>query len=492
MNEKVLFKSEPSKYVKMQLYVCWGTVAFAALSVLSGIFYLIISPGDGLPIFVVNSVFGALFFVLARYCFKDCKKKFIGELTITDKRFYGIEPDGVTFDIPLNEVTDVYLIKNEFYKEGICVETVRTKIYIYYIDDRESACYIFEKNCAFSIVNFYEDCKKAGIAEVDSKESVARLVLYAKNNRIIKGEAELVDLYKKGQAYAEERAAMLSEEAKKKMISDTEKSEREEVAEQRKYIYYKGSAKRKHMAGDVYDIWKAKRDEIDEAYHAAKDFVVKSATAQYSAVAEKESSWGWQAGIANGLAGPAAGLATAMEVEMENAEIRARNEVRRQQIISNAAKWSESIKYEVPKEITSNCVKYGSIKDNADKKLVENLPQDVLFEKLTIDVENVEATATGAVRLSVKAVSEPFFIYEKVNACVDGHLDVKLLFEGETVCSTVFSLPMEGSVADECRTVLFNNIPKKHFTDRIVKRLSEKSGKYTLEFSPNNLWGMEI
>lgn len=62
-----------------------------------------------------------------------------------------------------------------------------------------------------------------------------------------------------------------------------------------------------------------------EALLQKADTLKNGAKAVMSASQQKEKDWAVHGGIANGIAGPAAGVATAINIQAQNAQIRAQN-----------------------------------------------------------------------------------------------------------------------------------------------------------------------
>ena len=110
------------------------------------------------------------------------------------------------------------------------------------------------------------------------------------------------------------------------------------------YSNYYGIQKTICMINDTYqsqiDALQKQAKQMQESAEASKKLA--DAVLWLNATSkEREKSWAVAGGIANGLAGPVAGIATAIDVQIQNSEIRARNAVRSQQAVSTSTQFKQ-------------------------------------------------------------------------------------------------------------------------------------------------------
>ena len=177
------------------------------------------------------------------------------------------------------------------------------------------------------------------------------------------------------------------------------------------------------------------------------------------------------------IGGGAAGLATAIDIQNENAQIRARNAAFSDNL--RTATVSTSIELMNQISATEKYVKEYTQQIEAIKmKLVdERSPQELL--ELLNPKATVRITSTGAASITVTTSStNNFFIYDTVPAVIDGTIKVKLLHEGAEVGSAYATLPFDGSKY-ACKIKTICTSPKI------------KAQSYNIEFEPHCLWAIE-
>ncbi len=189
---------------------------------------------------------------------------------------------------------------------------------------------------------------------------------------------------------------------------------------------------------------------------------------------QKERDWATWGGIADGLAGFGAGVSTAVDIQMQNIQIRAENEKRRQaalpgyMFMSNSAQGNRRNADAIMKEI-----------ENFKLKLVSDESSAELMKKISFNNTDVLVSETGAAMVCTSASLDPKFrIFDDVPAVVDGTIIAKI-YDGDQLCGTAqMVLPVYG---------LGQDIPLNGICIDCCK-----PGKvYTAKFSAKNLWAME-
>ena len=189
---------------------------------------------------------------------------------------------------------------------------------------------------------------------------------------------------------------------------------------------------------------------------------------------QKERDWALWGGVADGIAGFGAGVSTAIDLQMQNIQIRAENEKRRQaalpgyMFMTSNAQGNRSNADAIMKEI-----------ENFKLKLVSEDSSAELMKKISFSHTDVLVSETGAAMVCTCASVDPNFkIFEDVPAIVDGTIIAKI-YDGDQLCGTAqLVLPVYG---------LGQNIP----LNGICIDCCKPGKTYTAKFSAKNLWAME-
>ena len=200
----------------------------------------------------------------------------------------------------------------------------------------------------------------------------------------------------------------------------------------------------------------------------------------YELTAEKESSWALHGGIAEGIAGPAAGLAVAADVARRNVAVQQRNAetaqmvgrltyLRIEGLQKEKAKAEKSLEELIPKL------------DRAKMLLVEPKDEMELLKSLYIRIDRVDVTPTGAIKFGVTVAPPPtMFVYQDVPAVVDGSFQVLVQENGQTVGTAIFCLPIGG-------------LREAIYMEGICREPggSKNANLYQYALLPNHLWAVE-
>lgn len=239
--------------------------------------------------------------------------------------------------------------------------------------------------------------------------------------------------------------------------------ERQEFERLNKYSDLEGKAKRIAMLTDrAIELRKEAKSQDQYA-----DMLMRSGQ-------QKERDWATWGGIADGIAGFGAGVSTAVDIQMQNMQIRAENEKRRQaalpgyMFMTNSAQGNRRNADEIMKEI-----------ENFKLKLVSDEPAAELMKKISFSNTDVLVSETGAAMVCTSATLDPKFkIFDDVPAVVDGTIIAKI-YDGDQLCGTAqLVLPMYG---------LGQNIP----LNGICIGCCKPGKNYTAKFTAKNLWAIE-
>lgn len=310
---------------------------------------------------------------------------------------------------------------------------------------------------------FYEECTKAGIKSLDTPEKQEKAKLIASGLRIEEG-TDLLALFKEKQ----EEAIRAEEREQRRKRQEILQKEQEQYNALTKYSGLTGREKRLQILTDLRD---EKKREISDLYQHKN-----SVTSLAGAFMQKEQSWATHAGIANGIAGPAAGIATAMDIQAKNAQIREENNTRTQLLagslvgidgrIRSCQKELEAIE----KELTE-----------AKLKMVADTPGEELIKALSIKETSTTISETGAfkVKASIKQTKAVKAFDDLTSETViDGTISADMYQGGEKVGRALLVLPLYG-------------LGPEVTIEGMGLSGAKKDQPYKFKFTPYHLWVME-
>lgn len=350
-----------------------------------------------------------------------------------------------------------------------------------------------EGTWAFPETHFYLNCEAENITAIDSSyaeqkaAAIARRVLRANDipneyhDRYCRKE-KLIQYFENGKKQAAIDKARQEEELRKPKWGEITESEKQTVllAEKMKPLY--GISKRIAMLDDTIGKINKKIHDYEEGQKALKEvaFLLGSSVSQ-----EKKKDWAFLGGLADGIAGPAAGVSVALNAMAENQEIERRNQLARQEAMKTVKSFYDS-SFQLSNDIDEL---------NNRKRLIENYKWQaqtkvVLEEYNTEDIfqsiktkGTVEKTSNGrGTKLSI-SVQNNFVadVPENVLVAVDGTLNAEIYFENTLVDTVCICLPLFGIATGTSERIVA-------YTDRYV----EADGRYTVKIKPNNLWIVEV
>lgn len=354
--------------------------------------------------------------------------------------------------------------------EGLCYRPTMKKWKAFCEEMRKKDEAFYAAHPFYEDEEFFRSCRKEN-ASLSNKAGKARILLIAKNSGISGTEEEIFNKYSNGKKIVEEaeEKAKLQKAQKENAVAIKEQKEQYNLT--KRYIDLKGAEKRITMALEeipplksLIAQLKTRADSISNTY----DRTTRS----------NEVSWATLGGIAAGIAGPAAGLAVAMDVQARNAEKRAHNEA----ALSSTKDMLVSMhlqNFREQTDVEKRIELWKSIAEEAKNKLVEEVSGEKLIKDLNPKVNSIEILSTGNVELLVDVKKKTIKIFDSVTAVIDGSFKANLLVNGEVVGTAFLTLPYCGSE----NTVTLKTI----FVD-----ITKKASKYDVEFEPYNLFGIEI
>lgn len=310
---------------------------------------------------------------------------------------------------------------------------------------------------------FYDECLKAGITELDTAEKEEKAKLIARRLGIDDGTDLASLLMEKN-----DEAAKAKEAKERKKRQELIQNEQKQHNELTKYAHLTGREKRIRILTDQQDEMKKQLAQLRQQSQGSNTLA--------RATQQKEQSWATHGGIASGIAGPAAGLVTAMNVEAKNAEIRAQNQAYMQAFAYRGINLAGRISYyekaiaEADEEISC-----------AQAKMVAETAKEELIKLLSIKKPNVEISDTGAFKIQAKIERKgeiKVFNDLKTEAVIDGTISADLYQEGKKRGSALLVLPVFG-------------LGPAVTVEGMGLNGAKKDVAYEIKFTPYHLWAME-
>ena len=313
---------------------------------------------------------------------------------------------------------------------------------------------------------FYDECVKNGIKSCKSEKEIQKATLIAQKMGL--SFTNITDLF------AESKQCKKNIEQEKK-DAEREKKRKEEIKEENqeyalltRYADYSGREKRIAMLSD-------ERKKYMEAAETLRSGA--SALLLASQFKEKEGDWAIMGGAASALAGPAAGMATAVSAQaktaQENAQIRVQNQRNRELFAPVAA---TSFSGATQKEAAAK--QLAEEIEATKMKLVADDSQKACFERLRFEETKVSVSRTGTCTVKTIISVDPFMIFDDVPAVIDGTIFAEIYDGDELLGTAQLVLPVYGvkTVAKVTGMALF---------------CGHAGGSYRVEFSSRCLWAME-
>ncbi len=343
----------------------------------------------------------------------------------------------------------------------------------------------------FPCYELYETCAKAGIKSIDNDFARQKVMTIA--NSILKDAGvpsqyyslyvnqEILDeIFQNGMEKYKVKEAEKEAEQRKPLQGKLSETEYQHIELSQSLHPLFGIEKRIYMIEDAIQRINKKITDYKKGQEAIKELGIILGT---SVKQEKKKDWALLGGIAEGIAGPGAGIAVAGNAIAENIAIEQRNALARQaanqtiqSIYSGASNLYTDI-FELEKE---ESLMLEHLQDAKTKVVMEQYTTDKIFKSLTI-TSSVEKLASGnGLKLTV-TVKNNFKadVPADVQVAVDGTLSATIYFEDVLLDTVCVYLPLFGVSDHETLTM---------YTDFYV----EAEGAYSVEVEPNNLWIVEV
>ncbi len=358
----------------------------------------------------------------------------------------------------------------------------------------------------FSEIDFYKLCREANISSLDSKYSLAKAKAIAEQ---LLGKSELrltpyditpfpedaIPLYTtteklneffdRGKA-AVEQIERKKEESDKKPRKATLSDEQTSILALNLRLKDKTGREKRYTMLD--EIIRKYTDKII-AIRRAQESIQKLGMIMASSVSQQKTAhWATVAGIADGLAGPVAGVLAGADAMSRNAQIEAKNRANRE-AVNHAAAELITGSYSLDKDVDSlqkECEVFKKAKEDLGAKVVfGDIDTEELFRSLRLSNAKITKTQNGVLNIEVNlsSIYVPEGIPEEVRTTIDGTLTGIITANGTTVGSVILPLPLYGV---ECSSSIATT------AETICEWYIKSDSTYEVTFTPNKLWVMEI
>lgn len=328
-----------------------------------------------------------------------------------------------------------------------------------------------------NLLHFYHMCKKAGISAIQTNKDLQNATQIASTMQL--GDIDVEAFFLEASALVQKEREEKDAEARLKREIEQEAElealrteERQKCAELEKFSDCSGREKRLAMLRDQYKIANSNAYRMSQGY----------STLTTPLVSTRNKDWAIHGGIANGLAGPGAGIATAMNIQRQNAENRARADAINSAYVSSLVQSgilekvsnAEDEYKEEAKELQEQI-------QEAETALVAEDSADKCFNRLRFEETAVTISETGTCSVMAKAyLKNNFTIFNNVKATVDGTILAEICDGKNVIGCAKLVLPIWGTSKTDTEELegmaLFCGQPGK---------------EYTVRFKAGNLWAME-
>ncbi len=317
-------------------------------------------------------------------------------------------------------------------------------------------------NIGKSKKDFYLECVKNGIEELDTPAKIQKAELIAKRV-FIKKQRDIKELFELSKELYLEKMESEKRDQRDDAIAELVNAENEQFEKLTKYASFEGREKRVAILSDELRAAVAVLKELE----GLEKSIMRGSQ-------KKEINSSVMGGIADGLAGPGAGVAAYIDAERKNEQIRAENKVNREM-----AHQATSILRGDAKQALARVSVLRNAVGNAQLKLLADTPKEKVFAKLHISTESITISETGAftVKATVNGVKD-LTILGDVPAVIDGTLSADLYQQDQLVGTALLVLPTYG-------------IGNTATVEGICLTGAKKDVPYRVEYRPHLLWEME-
>lgn len=323
------------------------------------------------------------------------------------------------------------------------------------------------------LLNFYQMCRKVGINAIQTEKDLQNATQIASTMQL--GDIDVKSFFLEAATlvWQENQTAERKKQQERELaLNKIRADERAKCEEIEKYAGYSGREKRLAILRDQY------KKASSNAYLMSQAPSVLTTPL----VSTRDTDWAIHGGIANGLAGPGAGLATAMNIQRQNAENRARADAINSAYVSSLVRSGALEKAaQAEKKYKDEAEKLQAQIQEAETALIaEDSPQKC-FERLHFDGVRVMVSETGTCSVMASAyLKDNFTIFNNVNATVDGTILAEICDGSRVIGCAKLVLPVWGTSKITAEKL-----------EGMALFCGHSGRDYTVHLKAGNLWAME-
>lgn len=316
----------------------------------------------------------------------------------------------------------------------------------------------------YNAYNLYRYCVNKNIDIQDEKA-----IAIVSNNFSVPRE-EIIKVFNKGKKYAEEL------NYKKNVDRITSEKQKEKEEYDAIYENTKVVGKDKYLAKKYKEL--EQNLKMADVCGQGKDRCV-----QLSQTRAKTSDWAILGGMANGIAGPAAGLATAYNVQQKNAEAEREAEAIRNQAFDNIGYlWQQQSQFEYSAHRLQEYI------EEVNNRLYDESDPEEKMKLIHAMVQNYKILDTKNMRICLKFDCEKEIHILNSEALIDGSIQINILKNREIVGTTYYCAPGFDKNAVARTVTGFGAVSE---SETIALGSFEEGIDYEFEIKPYKLWCIE-
>ncbi|MGN1157003.1 MAG: hypothetical protein ACI4TK_12570 [Agathobacter sp.] len=345
----------------------------------------------------------------------------------------------------------------------------------------------------FPSEKFYRLCQDGKVSGLNDEFSMQKAIILAKQviteadgnidlsncEEYLKKES-LEGFLKKGESLANKANEKIILEQKQPRNANPSEPEKTFIKRASELPFLSGCDKRVKMLSNLSEDYDKKYIAMLEGEEALRKLGMI-----YAGQQQRETSWAVMGGLAEGIAGPAAGIMAASNTMANNQRIREHNE--------SVRKASMDIMSGIPSltgdrnKLEEEWAKIRQQRNEAHSKVVLTKPAtDEIWRNIRVGKATVKKNPSGVLKVSVPLTLKAPFVLdvpENVHMVVDGVLRAEVWFEDKYVDNVYFPLPIYGIPTSMTAEVTL---------DGMCGRSVEFDGEYTVKIADTqNFWIME-
>lgn len=332
------------------------------------------------------------------------------------------------------------------------------------IEFRQSAARIKNDELA----RFYNECIQNNVRSCKSEKDRQKVSLIARKSNISYTDIEA--LYNEAKQCYQEKQKADKEYTHQKELAELKAKEQAQYDVLNEFSSYKGQEKKIAILTKEYN-------ETAKSLQGTKDAISMTLAPPL----EKEHDWAVMGGLANGLAGPGAGIATAVNAQIENAQIRARNS----QLLHETADIRGRMLVAIAEQkdaLQTKCSELDALINATKTKLIGKDSPEACLKALHFENTKIAVSKTGTCTVDAKVglKRSEYYIFGDVKATIDGTIQGEIYDGSEKIGTANLVLPLDG-------------IPNANMIaiKGICLFCGQPGKKYTVKFNAENLWAME-